>query len=250
MADMEEVQEKLHSQDSPPKPIIKEEIVVSEDAEPAKASAATDNIPKETVPKASDTKGLQGPSPPSSLEEPGKKSSLVGLGIVTSGKDIDAAPATAGASDSAVDSLFGGTDGDADGKFDGMDFFQDITSSNEVEDPTQPKFDLSTFGNDAADFDMAGLNVSPAAEGNSNNNNNNTTETTTNNKHQDDLFNMGSGVGSTGAADMMDLDLGMADADGNAFNELFFGGDDDVGHGGNAGEMEHGEFDDAFFGLK
>jgi hypothetical protein len=85
---------------------------------------------------------------------------------------------------------------------------------------------------------MPDLHTSNDANNNANNNGN---------KQGDDLVDMGN---ATGGDDRMDLDfdLGMAEGEENTFNDLFFGDVDDDGLSGGA-EMQHGKFDNAFFGL-
>jgi hypothetical protein len=72
-----------------------------------------------------------------------------------------------------------------------------------------------------------------------------TNNTNNANKEGDDMF------GIDTAGDNMDLDLdldfGTAGAEESLFDNMFVGGDD--GGFGGGGEMEHGDFDNAFFSL-
>lgn len=238
---VEDLQENvmMESNDLTPQPTIKEErdipaVLESEAKEDTKPVETTDT-PKETIPKVSDSsKGLQGPSPPSSLNDSNSKSKPVGLGIDTTTTTEDPALATSGLQDSSIDSLFempdsGNNDG-SDMNFDSMEF---LDSSNTQ---GQNDFDLSTFGN-SQDFNMADLQTSNDGV-NTNNNAGN---------KQDDIFGIGN---TTSGGDMMDLDLdlGAPGNDDSIFDDMFFGGGDD-GNAGGGDEMEHGELDNAFFGL-
>jgi hypothetical protein len=112
-----------------------------------------------------------------------------------------------------------------------MDFLDSSNSQG------QNDFDLSTFGN-SQDFNMPDLHTSNDG-GNTNSNSAN---------KQDDIFDLGN---TSGGGDLMDLDLdlGTVGGDDSALDDMFFGIGDD-GNTGSGGEMQHGEFDNAFFGLE
>jgi hypothetical protein len=226
----------MENNEPTPQLTIKEEMAVPEvpklePTEDRKPIEMTDES-KEMIPKVPDSsKSLQGPSPPSSIDN---KSNPVGLGIDTTAATDDAAPATAGLPDSSIDSLFDIADSvnndGTDMNFDSMEF---LDSSNTQ---GQNDFDLSTFGN-SQDFSMPDLHtINDGANANSNSNN-----------KQDDIFGLGN---TSGGDDMMDLDLELGTAGGvdSVFDDMFFGGGDD-GNAGGGGEMEHGDYDNAFFGL-
>ena len=165
----------------------------------------------------------------------------IGLGITTDlpisdSQTQDSLPVTAEGT-SAVDSLFDTleTAGDDPFNFGDMDFSMDANTNGDPSQAANADFDLSTFGNDTQDFNMLDIPV--------------TTSTNANNvavsKVDEDIF---ADLGATGDASM-DLDLGDMDmGEGNTFDDLFTAGDgDDLNTG--TGEMEHGEFDQSFFGM-
>ncbi|KAB8296012.1 hypothetical protein EYC80_008825 [Monilinia laxa] len=201
-------------------------------------------------------------SPPSMSDN---KPQAIGLGISTTLPASSDAPATTttGGQDSSIDSLFdisnSATNDDSSAlNFDNMDFTMPdatINTQNQSNNQTQnTEFDLSTFGNNPQDFNMNGIQSSNEASSNNAN-------ITTNNKEadlMDDLLNMNSTAGNStnnnhnNNNNNMDLDLdldNMVGAEESVFDELFFGGDDDGNVGGDVGEMEHGQFDNAFFGI-
>lgn len=223
----------MENNEPTPQPTIKEEKTVPQDPDPESTGdkIETQDAPKDTIRKVADSsKGLQGPSPPSSLNDTNSKSNPVGLGIDTTISTDDQAPATSGPPDSSIDSLFdvpdsGNNDG-SDMNFDSMEF---LDSSNTQD---QNDFDLSTFGN-TEDF-----NIDLQASNDASNTND------TGNKH-DDIF----GMGNTGGGDDMmdlDLDLGGAGGDTSMFDDMFLDLDNNRDGGG---EMEHGDIDNNFFGL-
>ncbi|KAI9052209.1 hypothetical protein LZ554_003568 [Drepanopeziza brunnea f. sp. 'monogermtubi'] len=185
------------------------------------------------------------PMPTVSANEAIPDSKPVGLGIDTksAAPGSDSAPRTADLQNSAVDSLFDIPEGDntADSKvdFDQMDFaFQD-SSATQTQDTSQAQtanFDLSTFG--TQDFNMTDLNASanPAqAKANASSQN-----------KQVDAFEMATSADG-GNSTNLNLDVEMAGAEDSVFDDIFFN-DDEAGIGGQ-GEMQHGDFDDAFFGI-
>ena len=183
-------------------------------------------------------KEKQGPTPPSS-HEPGSKP--IGLGINTGGPPIESGPATPEQQNSSVDSLFDIPDNDnADGSdliFDSMDFsLHDSATNTEGHDQSQAQnneFDLANFGSTSQDFNMADLHTSTQTASTGNPDSNTQTNdpfAATNNVNLD-----------------LDLDTEMAGAEESEFDDLFFGGGDDDVSGGR--EMEHGEFDAAFFQI-
>ena len=222
----------LESNGSTPQAIIKEEQTVPQETAPEIAEAEdvkpVIDPPKDTVPEVSDSsKGLQGPSPPSSTNDTNAKSNPIGLDVDATPSTEEPALATSGIPDSPLGSLFGITDSGNNGldmNFDSVDFL-DAGNTQDQND-----FDLSTFGN-TEDFNLD-LHTS-----------NDAGTTNTSNK-QDNLFGMGD---SGGAGDLMDLDLDLnAGGDGSAFDDLFdFGADADDGGG-----MEHGNADSTFFGIE
>ncbi|ESZ96566.1 hypothetical protein SBOR_3068 [Sclerotinia borealis F-4128] len=200
-------------------------------------------------------------SPPSKNDN---KPQAIGLGINTTlpvSTDIPATT-TAGGQDSSIDSLFdipdsAANDDSAALNFDNMDFtMPDATTNTQSQDNGQTQtteFDLSTFGNNPQDFSMNDLQPSNEAS------NNNANITTTNNKGDmmDDLLNMNTAAGSgmdNNNNNINNMDLGldlnnMVGAEESVFDDMFFEGDDDGNVGGEIGEMEHGQFDNAFFGI-
>ena len=216
-----------------PEPFIKEEKPDVPDA------ATTPQDPaKETIVKNADTP-KQGPSPPSSDEKSVKpEPSNLTMNTPPATTNVSPAPVSA-AIQSSIDSLFddieSGNDKTTSGlNFDSMGFLNDAATQDNPQTQNND-FDLSTFGNNTQDFNMSDI---PTSNGNQTNDN------TTTNDAQDDLFAM---VNAEGGGEMMDLDGNNAPADESSFEDLFFMGDD-TGMGGGT-EMEHGEFDDAFFGL-
>ncbi|KAH7342674.1 hypothetical protein BKA65DRAFT_295633 [Rhexocercosporidium sp. MPI-PUGE-AT-0058] len=170
----------------------------------------------------------QGPTPPASSNDASLETKPIGLGINTEG-----APALEGdLQNSSVNSLFEMADnenGDSALNFDDMDFSLDTTQNQDTSQTQNDEFDLSNFGN---------------PNPNQTNTNTNTVEQ---NKLGDDLFAMAQEMNGGDGMDL-DLDMGMAGAEDSAFDDMFFvGGDDDGMSGG--GEIQHGEFDKAFFGL-
>jgi hypothetical protein len=234
-----------NTQPSPQKTIKEEDTKPTENGEPTSNESiqSTQDPPKDTIkiPESSTTQPC--PSPPPSANETGSNPQLIGLGINTQGIDTTPGPATAELQDSAIDSLFEDNEntGESGMNFDHTDFSMPESNTNtQTQDISQGQhadFDLSSFPATSQDFNMPDLHTSNDANSNTNNNGN---------KQGDDLVDMGNATGG----DQMDLDFdfGMAGGEENTFNDLFFGeGDDDVLSGG--AEMQHGEFDNAFFGL-
>ena len=235
-----------NTQPSPQKTIKEEDTKPTENGHPAsnESMQSTQDPPKDTI-KGLDSSTTQPDlSTPPSASETGSKSQLIGLGINTQGIDTTPGPATAELQDSAIDSLFEDNEntGESDMKFDHMDFSMLESNSNtQTQDISQghhADFDLSSFPTTSQDFDMPDLQTSNDANSNTNKNGN---------KQGDDLVDLGN---ATGGDDHMDLDfdLEMAGGEENTFNDLFFGEGDDDGLSGGA-EMQHGEFDNKFFGL-
>lgn len=237
-----------------PASIVKEEKPPSRS--PEKPAPKDTDQPSQEPPKAPASKVLEAakeqqvPTPPESSNEAVSSSNPIGLGINTEGIAAAPRPDTAGPADSATDSLFGIPDNDNDNG--GADFtFGDIdfpphdstanTQNQELSQTQNNDFDLSTFGDTSQDFNMSDIQTSADANtaGNTNNNMNRPAE---------DLFNLGD---NRAGADNMDLDLSlneMVGAEDSVFDDIFFDNGDDGGIGGEE-EMEHGDFDDAFFGL-
>lgn len=202
--------------------------------ETSQPSSTQDPAKEDIVKIAEDSKEKQNLTPPPSNDT---TSQPIGLGINTEGGANSPAPGTSEPR-SAVDSLFDIPDdenaGGSDLNFDNMDF--SLHDSNQDPSQTQAhEFDLSTFGTNTQDFNMNTLQT----DSNPTNNTNNA------NKEGDDMF------GIDTAGDNMDLDLdldfGTAGAEESLFDNMFVGGDD--GGFGGGGEMEHGDFDNAFFSL-
>ncbi|KAF7932998.1 uncharacterized protein EAE97_008765 [Botrytis byssoidea] len=211
-------------------------------------------------------------SPPSTNDN---KSQPIGLGINTTLPASTDAPetATGGGQDSSIDSLFDNPDSAANVdsaalNFDSMDFSMLDTATNtqsQDNNHTQnTEFDLSTFGSNPQDFNMNDLQPSNEASSSSNNNNNNNnnhnneniTTGTAKGDMMDDILNMTAGSdtndNNNNNNNSMDMDSNldnMVGADESVFDDLFFGNDDDGNVGGEIGEMEHGQFDSAFFGI-
>jgi len=192
-----------------------------------KSTHATQDPAKDSISKLNeDSKIQQGPTPPSSMAETGS-SKPIGLGINTEGTTTTSAPGTGDVQNSAIDSLFDIPDnengGDSDLNFE-MDF--SVPDSN-TQNPSQTQnhdFDLSSFGNNTQDFNMAELTSNDANNGNK----------------QEDIF------GNIGGNDSMDLDmdLNLDGAEDSMFNDMYYADD-----GGLSGGMEH-EYDDEFFGIR
>ncbi|KAI9649292.1 hypothetical protein NHQ30_001864 [Ciborinia camelliae] len=280
--DLEELRSKRIAAENPPVQIIEEPAAPDlltpshtkyhEDLSAASTQESTrGTTPLETIPKEEEkpvkndplketvhkeeTKGPRVSPPPNTKDN---KSQAIGLGINTTLPASTDVPATttAGGQDSSIDSLFdipdnAANDDSAALNFDNMDFtMPDSTTNTQTQDNNQTQnteFDLSTFGNNPQDFNMNDLK--PANEASSNNAN----ITTTNNKEgdmMDDLLNMtttaNSGTNGNNNNNMdLDLDLdNMVGAEESVFDDMFFGDDGNVG-----GEMEHGQFDNEFFGI-
>ncbi|KAH8667999.1 hypothetical protein BGZ60DRAFT_515447 [Tricladium varicosporioides] len=215
--------------------------------------------PKETIATEPEVK-VQQPSPPASSANTTQESKPIGLGIntTTTTDPNTSAPDTAGPVDSAIDSLFdipeSGTNDD-DLNFDDMDFAFNSTADTGDQSQTQNNdFDLSTFGNDSQNFTMPTLDTSTDAATNlatNANANANDKPNLADNKDLDDIFgDLSGGAGG----DVMDLDLNMdgmdnmVGAEESVFDDIFFDTDNNMG-GSGEGDMEHGNFDNNFFGI-
>jgi hypothetical protein len=233
----EDLQENVTMEDKEPtpQPVIKDEEFILQEPEPEpiednKPIEAVDP-PMDSIPKDPESsKGLQGPSPPSSVNDTITKSNSIGLGMDTSASTEDPVLAISGISDTSIDSLFDMVDsGENNGSvmnFDGLEFLDASNTQG------QNEFDLSTFGNtEEANVDLqtmfdVGSNVMDK---------------------QGDIFD--GMLNTSGGGDMMDLDmdLGTAGGDASVFDDIYFGD----GDGGNmGGDMEHGDIDSNFFGLE
>jgi hypothetical protein len=233
---------------SPQKTTKEEDTQPMENGEPTSnesIQSTTQDPPKDTIKATESSTAQQGPSPPASSNEIGSNPQLIGLGINTQGITTSPGPGTAELQDPAIDSLFEDNEnsaGDSAMNFDHMDFSMPESNTN-----TQPQdlshgqhtdFDLSSFQNTSQDFNMTDLHTSNDANSNTNNNEN----------KQGDEFDLGNATGGGDDHMDLDLDLGMAGGEESAFDDLFFGGADDDGLSGGA-EMQHGEFDNAYFGI-
>ncbi|KAM3088033.1 hypothetical protein ACMFMG_002096 [Clarireedia jacksonii] len=247
--------------------------------ETANQTQIKQDSPKEPASQGQEGKDLDLLSPPSSDEN---KSQPIGLGIDTTmlSSTDGTAPTTTGGQDSSIDSLFDMPDSanndDATAlNFDTMDFSMPDSSTNTQNQQTQNiEFDLSTFGNNSQDFNMNDMQASN--EITSTTNANNPSNDTLNNKQgdlsTDDFLNMTAGSGTDANTNTnnnndnsttitnnnnnsnnnmdLDLDLGnMVGAEDSVFDDMFFGDDDNGNLGGDMGSMEHGQFDNAFFGI-
>lgn len=208
-----------------------------------KPQPSSQDTPKDAIIKAPEpAKGLQVPSPPASSNETSTSSKPIGLGINTNPvPTTTSAPGTAGTTgpeDSALDSLFDIPD-DANGDlhFENMDFSYNSNTNPDQSQTQNNEFDLSTFGNDSQDFTMS--NIPPSNDANTGTNTNNTSQ----NKPVEDLF---ASIDTTTGGDNMDLDLdfGTLGAEESVFDDMLYTTDGDGG-----GDMQHGEFDNAFFGV-
>lgn len=177
-----------------------------------------------------------------------------GLGINVSDAVPSAAsevPVTTGPQDTAFDSLFDGDNGESDLNFDDFNFSGDGTGNqNDDFGGNGGDFDLSSFGNqtnnDSGDPSsiLQGLESfgdGSGAEFNLLDMSNNATD------NQEAGDNAGDDYGMSGGD--LDMALGMG-ANESTFDDLLEGmdfGDGDDGTGGDM--MEHGVFDDEFFGL-
>ncbi|QSZ37208.1 hypothetical protein DSL72_009302 [Monilinia vaccinii-corymbosi] len=232
--------------------------ILREEENPIKSGQSNETVNKEEM-KMKERRVL---SPPSTND---KNAQAIGLGITTTLPASRDAPATAttGGQVSSIDSLFdipnSATNHDSLAlNFDNMDFtMPDASTDTQSQSNNQTQnteFDLSTFGNNPQDFSTNGLHSS-------NETSSNHVNITRNNKGSmmDNLLNMASTAGSgtnnnnnNNSNNNMDVDLdldNMVGAEESVFDELFFGGDDDGNVGGGVGEMEHGQFDNAFFGI-
>lgn len=235
------------------------EIVVkeAENSSPEKATpkepqaAAIPGPSTSNTPPVEEAKAAPGPaSPAASANETGPNAKPVGLELDTKGAAAAAgsgsAPGTAELQISAVDSLFDIPDND------NMDLtLQDAPSDSQTQTQnaapaSHAEFDLSNFG--AQDFNVGDANASAT---NTNPSQANDANALGQNK-QNDVFampNNASGGGGGGGDNMdLDLDVGMAGAGDSVFDDIFFDNDDAVM--GEGGDMQHGDFDDAFFGIQ
>lgn len=224
-----------------PEPTIKEEKTHSRSPEKhatiemGQPSSTQDPTKEDIIKNQEDSKEKPAATPPRSNDTTSKP---IGLGINTEGAEESPAPGTSEPQNSAIDSLFDIPDnenaGGSDLNFDNMDF--SLQDSNQ--DPSQTQgndFDLLSFESNTQEFNINTL------QANSNSANN----TNIANKEGDDTFGMGN------AGDSMDLDIdmdfGTAGAENSLFDDMFDAGDD--GGFGGGGEMEHGEFENAYFRL-
>ncbi|KAM0158299.1 hypothetical protein ACHAPG_004182 [Botrytis cinerea] len=247
---------------------IKQEMIQDNNPTPAIAKEEETPIKSEMTKETRDEEETKEPlilSPPSTNDN---KSQPIGLGINTTlPASTDAPePVTGGGQDSSIDSLFDNPDSavnvdSAALNFDNMDFSMlDAATNTQSQDNNHTQntdFDLSTFGSNPQDFNMNDLQPSNEASSNSNNNNSaNITTTATKGDMMDDILNMTAGSdtndNNNNNNNNMDMDSNldnMVGADESVFDSLFFGNDDDANVGGEIGEMEHGQFDNAFFGI-
>ncbi len=223
---------------------IKEESRQTDSPEKHTIQTSQDTLKEGASQTPNDTKG-QNPTPPSSENQIGADSKPIGLGIVTDGEVPAPGPATAELQNSSIDSLFDAaedneqTAGDSSLEF--MDFLQDNSTNTQGNDQSQTQNNDFDFGNTTHDFHMPDLHTSAETT------NNNANDASNANKQNDDSFPMG----DTTAEDNMDIDLADLDMDGannsSIFDDMLFFEDNNNNLGG--GDMEHGEFDNAFFGL-
>jgi hypothetical protein len=228
--------------DSAEQSTIKEELTQS--ASPEKEALNEIGLPssiedpaKEDIAKVEESKEQQVLTPPPSN---GAASQPIGLGIDTEGAADSEAPGTGEPQNSAIDSLFDIPDDENTGgselNFEHMDF--SLHGSNQ--DPSQTQahdFDLSNFGSATQDFSMNTMQTDSNPANNANNAN----------KEVEDIFGDLGNSGNNMELDL-DMDFGAAGAEDSLFEDMFIGTDD--GGFGGGGEMEHGKFDDDFFGLE
>ncbi|TGO41459.1 hypothetical protein BHYA_0021g00280 [Botrytis hyacinthi] len=250
---------------------IKQETIQDNNPIPTIAKEEETPIKNEMAKEIRDEEETKEPTTLSSPNTNDNKSQPIGLGINTTlPASIDAPePTTGGGQDSSIDSLFDNPDSAANVdsaalNFDSMDFSMLDTATNtqsQDNNHTQnTEFDLSTFGSNPQDFNMNDLQPSNEASSNNNYNNNhnnaNITTTTAKGDMMDDILHMTAGSdtndNNNNNNNNMDMDSNldnMVGADESVFDDLFFGNDDDGNVGGEIGEMEHGQFDSAFFGI-
>ncbi len=201
-------------------------------------------IPVSTTPVATIPVPLnpqQALTPPESTNESNGEPHIGSLDINTQVTTTASAPDTADFQDSSIDSLFDMTEtenknNDSQQDFDNMDFSNEHTQNSD--------FDLSTFGNSTQDFNMIDFHTTDT------NTANNTITADSDKKEGDDLFSSSQNNATSGNMDLdLDLDLGPAGGDDSVFDDMiFFDGGNDGSLGG-SGEMEHGDYDNAFFGI-
>lgn len=227
---------KEESTHSTPQPIVKEEKPHISEAAPVSGELAKEDLAE--IPEQ--TNDVQGPSPPNSDNlniKPEPNDRRTDSSIVP--PNASPPPATDENHDSLIDTLFNSLDSGTDTatsdiNFDDISFLNNsATQGNSHNDDNE--FDLSTFGNNLQDLHMTDIQGA-----NESRNNNNATDNS-----QDALFGA---ANTTGGDDMMDLDGHNLPAEENSFDDLYYIGD--IGGVGEGPEMEHGEFDDAFFGIK
>jgi len=272
--DLEELQAKQFALENPPKP---EEEITDLDPSPVLDAPPPILLEEESQPIKQEKDDIQAievvsiverlnqsKAPPNETQEATEEASNippnanerndkpVGLGINTTMASTSevVAPNTAEiqSASASIDALFDGNDNsDSNLNFDTIDFsMHDSANNTQTQDQSQTQnteFDLSTFGNNSQDLTMSDMQQS---------NDTNTTQNTTTNKQTDlteDLFNMGSNNASgEDNMDMNNINLGIEGAEDNSvFNDIYFGEDDESMGGGNMGDLEHGEFDNAFF---
>ncbi|KAF7909740.1 uncharacterized protein EAF01_003458 [Botrytis porri] len=247
----------------------KQETIQDNDPMPTIAKEEETPIKNEMAREIRDEEETKEPttsSPPSTNDN---KSQPIGLGINTTLPASTDAPetATGGGQDSSIDSLFDNPDSAANAdsaalNFESMDFSMlDAATNTQSQDNNHTQnteFDLSTFGSNPQDFNMNDLQPSNEASNNNNNNHNSANITTTTSKGDimDDILNMAArgdtNDNNNNNDNNMDMDSNldnMVGADESVFDDLFFENDDDGNVGGEIGEMEHGQFDSAFFGI-
>jgi hypothetical protein len=205
----------------------------------ADAQPLPDNISSPQTQAAEGTKAEEPVAPTTNQQE----TRPVGLGINTEAITSPTAQEVSGVPNSSVDSLFDAPDNenvDTMLNFDDMDFSGDASNTQTQDQSQSNNLDLSAFEDHAEDFSLLDM---PGVEASGVETNNATNDST--NKIDDIFGDLGGNTGDGG----MDLDLGNMDmGDPNSFDDLFMAGDADDVNLGNT-EMEHGQFDDAFFGL-
>ncbi len=224
-----------------PEPTIKEENTQSRSPEQnatiemGQPSSKQDPTKEDIVKNQDDSKEKQATTAPPSNDTTSKP---IGLGINTEDAEESPAPGTSEPQNSAVDSLFDTPDnenaGGSDINFDSMDF--SVQDSNQ--DPSQAQghdFDLLTFESNTQDFNISTLQT----------NSNSANNTNITNKDGEATFGMDN-AGDSMELDI-DMDFGTAGAENSLFDDMFDAGDD--GGFGGGGEMEHGDFENAYLNL-
>ncbi|PBP27889.1 hypothetical protein BUE80_DR001081 [Diplocarpon rosae] len=194
----------------PPRPVA---VMTSQPVEDVK-------IPDEPTPPA-----------PASLHEQGADSKPVEPSVDNQNATVGSA---AEPQNSSLDSLFDNPD---NGNIEGPELlFDDMDLSN----PGPKSQTQNTSQSQSNEFDLSGSNVPDLGT---------STQANTDPVTEPEQENMPAMVSTSESKNMdIDMDMNMAGTEESVFDDMFFGDADDTGIGG-GGEMQHGDFDNAFFGL-